>query len=830
MATSQDTISVLYQIKDEMSAELKQINKGMKQFTDNAKKGDTATNKVASNFTKLAGSIASVAVAFKALDFGKKTIEAYKQQEVASARLESIAKNVTKATDEQVESLKRLADETQRYTSFGDEVIEAGQSQLLSFGVSTDSADKLTGSLADLMAANNGVTATQGDAIANANLFGKALSGQTGALSRVGILLDENEARLLKNGDETTRVNTLIQIMNKNYGGLAKTLAKTPSGEVRQLENAIGDLHEGIGENLVPAEIALLKTQKALIGALTDMSPIITGISKTIQFFAGGLETLADNKIATGVGVLTLAMYGLGTSLKSGAIDASLFSKALSANPIGVVTLAVLGLASAMDVYTKSVDENIDKQSEFRDADNKSIQTAIDNLNRINSIAQDGIRNSKAQKKEVKELTKQLEAQTGAQVKMNDATGDYELKVGGAFTSVKHLNNQMKANIINAEKKTEADKASAEAIAEASAKMEEQLALQKRQAEAEKAFVALKQEAGTLIKSIQLENFLEGKSQRDQEKLQAVKTANETREKLVSIYGEQSAEVLALQENTRNKIRTINEKYEAEEEALRVKNVELAVTASEEAKEKKDQDRAEQLEKEREFYSQVADFAMQGANNISAILTQVNKKRVDEINSVARKEIQAVKASSLSEEDKAKKIEQIQNKLADERFKLDTAEWRNNLIMSGVNTALAVTKTLASMPYPASIPFATAVGVSGGVQAGIIASNKPQKLAEGGVVSGGSTVTDSVLVSANPDEVMVSKQGVRNVSEFLNGNNGSLGSTTNVDVQMNINFTDIESATNEAITEVSNKFKNQVNKALEDLSEEGKLDSSRFSF
>ena len=100
-------------------------------------------------------------------------------------------KKVTKATDQQIESLKLLSDELQKVSTFSNEVTQAGQSQLLSFGITTESAYRLTRSLQDMEAAEKGITATQQDFILGANRFGKALMGQAGALSEVGILLDE---------------------------------------------------------------------------------------------------------------------------------------------------------------------------------------------------------------------------------------------------------------------------------------------------------------------------------------------------------------------------------------------------------------------------------------------------------------------------------------------------------------------------------------------------------------------------------------------------------------------------------------------------------------
>lgn len=212
----------------------------------------------------------AAAAAFKGFEFAKESVRLAEEQEVATARLISIARGVTKATDEQIESLQRLADATQKYTTFGDDVIEVGQSQLLSFGIGTKSAERLTESLLNSVAATAGVNATQKDAILAANQFGKALEGQWGALSRVGVLMNERQKQLLEEGDETTRVNTLIEVMEQNYGGLAAALAKTPKGQIKQLENEFTDLQEQLGNELIPVQREFMRIQLEIFKSFSD--------------------------------------------------------------------------------------------------------------------------------------------------------------------------------------------------------------------------------------------------------------------------------------------------------------------------------------------------------------------------------------------------------------------------------------------------------------------------------------------------------------------------------------------------------------------------------
>lgn len=284
----------------------------------------------------------AAAAAFKGFEFAKESVRLAEEQEVATARLISIARGVAKATDEQIESLQRLADATQKYTSFGDDVIEVGQSQLLSFGIGTKSAEKLTESLLNSMAATAGVNATQKDAILAANQFGKALEGQWGALSRVGVLMNDRQKQLLEEGDEATRVNTLIEVMEQNYGGLAAALAKTPKGQLKQLENEFTDLQEQLGQELIPIQKEFMRIQLEIFKTFSE--------DQSVKEFVDAL--MVGMKIA-GVAVLGLKS-GIEILVASGKFQFSALQagiKTMVAN-----SLDVLGtLMTNVDIASKLI-------------------------------------------------------------------------------------------------------------------------------------------------------------------------------------------------------------------------------------------------------------------------------------------------------------------------------------------------------------------------------------------------------------------------------------------------------------------------------------------
>jgi hypothetical protein len=76
----------------------------------------------------------------------------------------------------------------------------------------------LSKDLADLSVAQYGVNVSQEQAIQTANLMGKALTGQLGALTRTGILVnDEFRAAFEAANTEQERAVILSQIIQDNY-------------------------------------------------------------------------------------------------------------------------------------------------------------------------------------------------------------------------------------------------------------------------------------------------------------------------------------------------------------------------------------------------------------------------------------------------------------------------------------------------------------------------------------------------------------------------------------------------------------------------------------
>lgn len=267
--------------------------------------------KVGGNMMK-AGAVAS-AIAVPLVAGIKNVLSAYETQIVAETKLDEIYRSRLHATAEMAQATKNLASSIQQYGIVGDEVLISGAQQLATFMTSSKSVDALLPAMANLVVQQKGYNATAEDAVNVANLMGKVMNGQTGALRRVGISFDENQEKVLKYGTEEERVAMLAEVIDQNVGQMNEAMANTPLGQIQQATNRWGDMKEQIGGALAPvlasvAEVLMEKVAPAIQKAVDYFSKH-TGIAKFVVAITGVLAVggpllIMLGAIVTSIGAL----------------------------------------------------------------------------------------------------------------------------------------------------------------------------------------------------------------------------------------------------------------------------------------------------------------------------------------------------------------------------------------------------------------------------------------------------------------------------------------------------------------------------------------------
>jgi len=247
-------------------------------------------NSIASLTKKAVGLVAAYAGFSAIKDFLMSSVTAANESANANARLDQLMGNVKGTTLAQIDAVKSYVSELQKLTVVEDDVAIAGASQLATFALNGKNIKKLLPAMNDLAVGTYGVNVTQEQVIGSANLMGKVMQGQVGALSRVGVTFDKTQESILKNGTEAQKTTTLIQVLKQNYGGLAEKMAQTPEGRIIQLKNAWGDVQETIGGELYPVITMVLGfmaskipvVSSAIAGAVTTIKPPLLWIKDNI--------------------------------------------------------------------------------------------------------------------------------------------------------------------------------------------------------------------------------------------------------------------------------------------------------------------------------------------------------------------------------------------------------------------------------------------------------------------------------------------------------------------------------------------------------------------
>ena len=231
----------------------------LKKFTADARAlSSVRLSALSANFKSVGSSMMRVgamasAASVPVIMAGKKAIELAGVQGRAETKLTEIYKTRMGASKGAAKSTMQLASAIQKQGVVGDEVTLSGAQQLATFAKYPKTVNKLLPAMDNLLVQQKGANGTAQDATNIANLMGKAMMGNTGALKRVGISFTDAQAKVLKYGTEQEKASMLSKVITQNVGNMNKKFAETDEGKIQQAKNALGDVGETLGATLLPA-------------------------------------------------------------------------------------------------------------------------------------------------------------------------------------------------------------------------------------------------------------------------------------------------------------------------------------------------------------------------------------------------------------------------------------------------------------------------------------------------------------------------------------------------------------------------------------------------
>ena len=281
------------------SSGIKDLKKNFDSNAASVKKHNSAISSAGDGIASLTKKVIGVAAAYvsikKVTSVAKECTDKAKTAEQANVRLNTIMQQIPGITQEAKDGVAAYCKELSKQTSIGGTAQKMGASQLASFKMSADSVKKLMPSLNNLAVAQYGVRVSGDQMIQAANMLGKAYSGQTGALTRAGVVLSDTQAKIIKNGTDAQKTAALVEVLTQNFGDLAGQMANTKEGQLVRIQNAIGGIKTTIGNSLLPVVATVTEYVAEKLPTIQSAVESATGkISPYIQSAVSGIKTVLE--------------------------------------------------------------------------------------------------------------------------------------------------------------------------------------------------------------------------------------------------------------------------------------------------------------------------------------------------------------------------------------------------------------------------------------------------------------------------------------------------------------------------------------------------------
>ena len=349
---------------------------------------------------------------------------AYQVQLVAETQIETIMRQRMMATDEQIQSIKNLCSAQQELGVIGDEVQLSGAQQMATFLQNKRSLDVLIPAMNNLVAQQNGLNATNQDAVSIGNMMGKAMQGQVEVLQRVGITFDESQKKVLQYGTESERAAMLAKVITQNVGNMNAELAKTDAGKQKQLENTLGDIKEQMGA-LVQGIAPYVTMASQITITITGVVKLTTSLYAAIKAFSTlTVVTEATSRAKVGmtavVRVLTATIHGEAVGATTAAVATRALGVAVKSLLISTgVGIAIVALTEAINYLMNSSDDaakSVDKLSEAEQKAKMAHQQTAQQISSVRSEMMQNIaalKNFKGSKEQEKAMVQQMNTKYG---------------------------------------------------------------------------------------------------------------------------------------------------------------------------------------------------------------------------------------------------------------------------------------------------------------------------------------------------------------------------------------------------------------------------------
>ena len=313
-----------------------------------AKGFDKTKSKVKGVTGSLKGMAMAAASVAAAMQGARKLLASMKESIQLAAKQEMAEKKLQAALGRTSFSLQNQAKALQRVTRLGDETIMEAQAMIAAFEKDEVAVAAATKATLDLAAAKGF------DLVAAADLVSKTLGSSTNALTRYGIEVTGAVG-------STERLTSLTENIAAVFGGQATQQAQTLTGQLAQMNNAMGDTAEDLGELLSPAVETVAGFLKT---AAENVGDFIRGFTDTPLDTT--IKQLEDLGVA-GEGLLRLKNLQIDRDLKVVNVELSEMAKGYtSIEQLSEKSNSLTTEAANLALELSDINKNLSKEDEKR--------------------------------------------------------------------------------------------------------------------------------------------------------------------------------------------------------------------------------------------------------------------------------------------------------------------------------------------------------------------------------------------------------------------------------------------------------------------------------
>lgn len=377
----------------------------------------------------------------------------YNAVQQANTQLTTVMRQRMAATEEDIKKVNEVIGAQSKLGVIGGTIQKTGAQQIATFLKEKGTLEQLIPAMNDLLAQQKGLNATQEDARSVANLMGKAMTGQTSALRRVGITFSEAQENIMKYGTEQQRAAMLAQIITDNVGHMNAQLGKTDAGQLKQAEMQFAAIKVQIGELVSKwlPKITFAAQALTIVNSIISLGNSIKGATMVIAKF--GITTKAVNAVCIGfrasvVGLtaVTRVMQAAFTGATIGATTLKVAIRGLMiASGVGIAIVALTEVISAFSSKSSEAKDKADEQTEAM----KEMNSAADEVkNAYDSTLKSTYSELMSKYDKLKERWKSLstEQQKIQWIKQNQsAFGELRLKINDVSEAENIFNNKTDA-------------------------------------------------------------------------------------------------------------------------------------------------------------------------------------------------------------------------------------------------------------------------------------------------------------------------------------------------------------------------------------------------